>query len=584
MDVSRRDLFKGGAAIAAGLAASVGIAACTPKPEPEPEPEPTPTPDPTPSPEPAVEYMDASKSQLKWSFEIPPAPITDDQIRETVTAELVVIGAGTSGLVTANSAIDKGMNVLLFSASSEPCARGGSNNAIYSKAMKAAGLPKVDPWYLKKEILANHNAVDQKKWSKYYNCSEEATNWMIDIMEGAGFYTALEQNNYLKLDDLYSQPVCSHSWVDSIDATNVSSNQRAMVNYLAKRLVEKGGRLFYKMAGYQLVREGNNTGRVTAVIARNLEDNTYTKYVGTKAIVMAAGDFSADRDMMYKYCGPYANMITDEAYDREVNYDVQTSDGGLYKGDMHKAALWIGAAWQKSLPNAPMIATRSGGALSNRYQNFAGLLLDRDGERFMNEYSSRALGPLTQSMQAEKLVYSIWDVDWVNAYEIWPVNNTPYQKIKTQTKEEVIAGWDKNVADGKMFKADTIEDLVKAAGLPQAALDSIKRYNQMCEAGLDTDYYKDPDYLRAIKTPPFYCQKTDFNNVSFLTVLGGPRTNANMQVCDENDNPIPGLYAVGSMIGDMFAGIYTFMICGANYGAACLTMGYLTGKYIAENE
>ena len=70
----------------------------------------------------------------------------------------------------------------------------------------------------------------------------------------------------------------------------------------------------------------------------------------------------------------------------------------------------------------------------------------------------------------------------------------------------------------------------------------------------------------------------------FLTVLGGLNTNVNMQVCDAEDKVIPGLYNVGTMVGDMFAGTYTFMIEGANYGMTCVTFGYLTGKYIAENE
>ena len=57
-----------------------------------------------------------------------------------------------------------------------------------------------------------------------------------------------------------------------------------------------------------------------------------------------------------------------------------------------------------------------------------------------------------------------------------------------------------------------------------------------------------------------------------------------MQVCDENDEAIPGLYNVGTGVGDMFAGKYTFMMQGANYGINCITFPYLTGKYIAENE
>ena len=66
------------------------------------------------------------------------------------------------------------------------------------------------------------------------------------------------------------------------------------------------------------------------------------------------------------------------------------------------------------------------------------------------------------------------------------------------------------------------------------------------------------------------------------TETGQAHTNINMQVCDENDNPIPGLFAVGSMVGDYYANMYTFQIAGNNLGANCLTFGYLTGKALAE--
>ena len=66
--------------------------------------------------------------------------------------------------------------------------------------------------------------------------------------------------------------------------------------------------------------------------------------------------------------------------------------------------------------------------------------------------------------------------------------------------------------------------------------------------------------------------------------MGGLRTNDNMQVCNEADDPIPGLYNVGTMVGDFYAGYYTFQVEGVNYGATCDTFGYLTGRYIAEHE
>lgn len=43
-----------------------------------------------------------------------------------------------------------------------------------------------------------------------------------------------------------------------------------------------------------------------------------------------------------------------------------------------------------------------------------------------------------------------------------------------------------------------------------------------------------------------------------LVVLGGTRTNIDLQALDANDEPIPGLFNVGTMIGDFYSGVYTF--------------------------
>ena len=117
----------------------------------------------------------------------------------------------------------------------------------------------------------------------------------------------------------------------------------------------------------------------------------------------------------------------------------------------------------------------------------------------------------------------------------------------------------------------------------EETLDTIEEYNGYCETGKDLQYYKTERFLTEIKTPPFYGTQTMPSPI-FLTVLGGLRTDVNMRVCDENDEPIPGLYNVGTMVGDVYSNCYNFLMEGQNYGMNCVTFGYVTGKFIAENE
>ena len=105
----------------------------------------------------------------------------------------MVVGAGTAGLVTAVSAAEEGLNVVVVSASEKPVSRGGSNNAVFCKAMQREGFDKLTPFMFQKEIFYAGNQVDEAKWYKHYNNSETAMNWIIDMMEGAGYAVKVQQ-------------------------------------------------------------------------------------------------------------------------------------------------------------------------------------------------------------------------------------------------------------------------------------------------------------------------------------------------------------------------------------------------------
>jgi fumarate reductase flavoprotein subunit len=70
----------------------------------------------------------------------------------------------------------------------------------------------------------------------------------------------------------------------------------------------------------------------------------------------------------------------------------------------------------------------------------------------------------------------------------------------------------------------------------------------------------------------------------FMSTVGGLNTNVNMQVCDASDAPLPGLYNVGQMTGNMYANNYNFAIPGNCYGINCITYGYLLGRDLADNK
>ena len=61
---------------------------------------------------------------------------------------------------------------------------------------------------------------------------------------------------------------------------------------------------------------------------------------------------------------------------------------------------------------------------------------------------------------------------------------------------------------GTIYRADTLDELADLLGYKGAAkqnfLDSIAHYNELCYAGVDSDYGKDAPYMVPIDTAPFF--------------------------------------------------------------------------------
>lgn len=561
-----RRRFLGLGALSAVTAATMGVAGCAPA---------------SPSTSSAGEQADTSP-QAGYSFEVAPDPIAENDISETMEADVVIVGAGPSGLVTGMSCVEQGLKVIVFSSSEAPVARGGSNAAIFSKKMEELGLPRVDADpFLRSQIADYSFNVDTRKWYTWYNNSEESMNWLIDVMADTGTVLTIEQGNgYEDQADPSFAPMASHCWNDE-EHPVVADGQPVVVKALAEKIQAAGSQVLFQVTAQQLVRGGtpNGTeGRVNAVIGQNA-NGEYIKFVGTKAVVLATGDFSTDREMMEKYCPNAVELISN--WEHESNPDVGKVYGGLYTGQGQKMGLWVGAAWQKAWPNCYMAGV-FGTPSDMPYNVHGGLLVDGDGRRFVNEQmGSGNFGQMYRHVKGGQ-AYAIMDCTYPEQHQPWWKSKMAYGE-DSLSPEEVIAGWDEQVEKGSMWKADTLEELIDTMGLPATTIDTVETYNGYCETGVDAEYHKRPGLLTAIKTPPFYGAAT-MEKPIFLTVLGGLRTDDNMRVCNEDDEPIEGLYNVGSMVGDTFAGNYNFLIEGHNHGMNCVTFGYLTGRFIAENE
>ncbi len=499
-----------------------------------------------------------------------PAPpqIPESEIHGQFRAQVVVVGEGLAGLSCALSARQQGADTLIVTGSQAPVGRGGSIFAAYSKVMEEQGIPRQDTDnFILQEFAANGFLVDQRKWYKLFNRSEEAMNWLIDLTRAAGYSVTLEDANEDDPDSPTYQPPGTHAVV-SPDTARAGVGIHFALKTLEKAFLAAGGRILRCSAACKLEKKKE---RVTAVLCRMAESG-YVRVLASQAVVLATGDFSASPELMQKYCPQYAPYFTAGG----DNYDVGFAVKGLYRGEGHMMALWAGAAWQRTWPCAVMVqGSRLGSHLP--YGSHRGLRMNKFGLRYCNEDMNGAYTALTTLREPEGKAYAVWDHRYAQALP-WRTHGGRRTDPNTPP-ETVYALWESQIKTGQLLRRDSLPELLEALGLPtETAMETIRHYNDLCHQGKDPDFHKKAAYLQPIEEGPFYgCSLSDR---LFFSVMGGPRTNDRMQICNEQDEPIPGLYCVGSMVGDLYAGCYNFRVPGMNYGA-CLTFGYLTGKEAA---
>lgn len=509
----------------------------------------------------------------KWSFEVAPEPIGEDQITETIEDDIIVIGAGMAGMCVAASAAEHGASVTLFSASSQPISRGGSNFSAYNKVIAEYGFERIDPVpFFYRELKAASFSVDMQMWMRGYNNSEEAFDWLIDIVRDKGVEVFLERDN---IND--GGPDYAIAFGAGDGTGSASTGQQNAVEAMEKYAIEQGATVLYDIVAKQLVRDEGTSGRVTGVIAQKA-DGSYVRFDG-KQVVMATGGFCANKDMVAKYIPRVIPLVGTEAVD--VDYNTGFALTGIYPGDGQQMGLWAGASWQHC-STAPIMQGAWGG--SNEPLGFhQGLNVNTRTERYQREDISAPYSANQLLSQPGHIAWGIWTANYAqdvidNGHD-WYAFNTRYD-VPASSADEMIALWDSSVGSG-YYKANTLEDLADQLGLDADKLkDVVARYNELCQKGTDEDFHKDPSYLIEIdEAGPFYATQ---NYPMFMSTVGGLNTNSNMQVCDGNDEPIPGLYNVGQMTGNMYANNYNFAIPGNCYGINCITYGYLLGRDLAD--
>jgi fumarate reductase flavoprotein subunit len=105
-------------------------------------------------------------------------------------------------------------------------------------------------------------------------------------------------------------------------------------------------------------------------------------------------------------------------------------------------------------------------------------------------------------------------------------------------------------------------------------LQTLAEYNEACETGSDTIFFKQ-DNLKKLEGKRWFAAQF---YVDSFGALGGLKINDKTEVIRDDLTPIPGLYGAGSEANSIYAGTYPGVLSGNTSGFA-----YTTGIMAAES-
>jgi fumarate reductase flavoprotein subunit len=495
--------------------------------------------------------------EIRDSFEIEPPPISADEIKETLTTDVVVVGAGTSGKAAALSAAKAGAKVIQIDKHVTYRWSGGIIAAIDSRLQRKLGIT-VDKEEVIRELMKwGGNKPDQRMIRLWADHSGPVVDWLMDMTDAAGINTVMFQwpqpASFTPTTEYYQEFPVGH-W--HTDGTNKMLDHSLALNCVQNHTLKLGVDIRYQTRAVRLIRQ--EKGRVSGVIARN-KDGCYMRINARRAVLLCTGDYGSNPAMMQKYCPVAAEVARLNNIYMVRNEDLRLAPEPLNVGDGHLMAMWIGGVMEPG-PHAPMAHAALGPVGANPF-----LRINIRGLRYENEDVPVQSVANSLARQPGKKVWQIFDAKWEGELSRMGVGLGRFYAIN-----EVVIKRFEDLA----IKANTLEDLARKMEVPvESFKTTVDRYNELARLGKDLDFGKLPTRLTTIEKPPFYAGSLV---QEFLVVLGGLNTNTKLQMLDAAGNVIPGIYLAGNTVGNRYAVDYPTMCPGLSHGMAWTT-GRLAG-------
>ena len=473
------------------------------------------------------------------------APIDESKIAETKEYDVVVVGAGAAGVPCALSAFEAGASVAVLQKQPTAFSQGNMGSAINLDKSDAAGIAA----WLHDTNERMEQRGDWKQLRAYAANSYEAINWLEERTKEAGVEPVIAESVFTYEDG----QTCTTKILQFGPKPKNTGDAMMALSELA---ASKGVEFFYNTPAVQLVKED---GRVTGVIGKN-ENGEYVRFLAKKGVILTTGDYQNNDAMVAKYCPDLIKFDKKQVQ--------KTGDGQLI-------GICAGAVMEP-VGHTKMVHDSDSGPM-HMEPFFA---VNENGERFMNEqvlFENK--NDVLRNQPRPGWFSKIFDSNYFEQATEWGGNPADEETLTKYIPGAVEnpKGVYESLID--THKADTLEELAEMLEIPADALvASVKRYNELCAAGLDEDFGKKAKYLKPVEKAPFYGIHKHFR---VSAICAGLLVDVNGQCLDSEGNAIPGLFAAGNCSGQFYGGTdYPMHSKGLSLGR-CFTFGRTTGIYVA---
>jgi hypothetical protein len=541
-------------------------------------------------------------------------------------ADVVVIGAGATGLPAAIQAAEGGASVILIDANTDVGGHAilsGGNLALGGGTSRQKKYGVVDSPDLLYSDLTDWSVVEPNGFPDYRYNDKEVIRAFAD--ESAQTYEWLVDHGVIfveKAPDTLGGHACGNSaprenhaapmaWplVQNggplpADKAATSSSGAGLIRPLEASARKLGVQILLQHKMAAIVRENPTSGRVLGISATNQGKTVNIR--ARKGVIIGTGGHSSN----VNFRRIFDPRLTEEYQVAGEPYSFQDASGeiaamsvgaslwgafnqsGEFGQNVTKAG-WIGCqygyvnlSWQ---PDSPIFSrARASGLFVKDYQdailvNMAGLRFydETQGQFPANNYNSIKSYVPRSYRNAADIKYE--PSNFINAALAGTGDTTPgggpiwaiFDSDAVKREGWKVTAPYVDYAEGYFFSAESVTELAskivnrfQIKPMPQGSLqDTVTRYNSFVDAGKDADFGK-PAPKYKIQTPPFYAA---WATPVIHDTRSGLRINARCQVVDLNGQIIPGLYCGGESAGG-------FSLHGL---ARCAVQGRIAGRNAA---